>query len=421
VAEGGGRADSGGDTGGVTSSGGITALGGISGAGGTTATGGTLGQGGAPATTCTICDGTCVDVQSDANNCGGCRNACSAVSPYTARCATGRCLATLATGQAYTSSIAVDEINVYWTNRVSFSVQWGYDDGVGTVMKLPLGGGTPTTLASGQYWPDFIVVDGSSAYWTTRRSDLPYVGSVPTDTASVMRVPLDGGTPTSLISTPTIPGQIAVDANSVYWAYPGTRANDFVDGAVVKVSLVGDFLTWLAPGQQSALGIAVDATSVYWTTYGTSSGNYSNGSVLKMPMGGGTITTLASGQTEPSSVVVDGTSAYWTNSCNPTPSWSCGVMKVPLGGGSTTTLASGQTGPGAITMDATSVYWVNYSDGSNSGGGSVMKMPLGGGTPTVLAAGQFRPNGMAVDATSVYWITEGSTGTNGTVMKLTPK
>jgi hypothetical protein len=96
-------------------------------------------------------------------------------------------------------------------------------------------------------------------------------------------------------------------------------------------------------------------------------------------------------------------------------------MKVPLGGGSTTTLASGQTGPGAITMDATSVYWVNYSDGSNSGGGSVMKMPLGGGTPTVLAAGQFRPNGMAVDATSVYWITEGSTGTNGTVMKLTPK
>jgi sugar lactone lactonase YvrE len=96
-------------------------------------------------------------------------------------------------------------------------------------------------------------------------------------------------------------------------------------------------------------------------------------------------------------------------------------MGAPLGGGSATTLASGQTGPFAITADATSLYWVNYSDGSNNGGGAVMKMPLGGGTPTTLAKGLFRPNGMAVDATSVYWITESWTGSDGTVMKLTPK
>jgi sugar lactone lactonase YvrE len=318
----------------------------------------------------------------------------------------------------------VDETNVYWTNkgRLSLSGPWD-DDAVGTVMKLPLSGGTPTTLASGQYWPDSVVVDRKNAYWTTHWVEPPWgADGMMTDKASVMRVALDGGKPIMLFSGTTPPGQIAVDATSVYWAYPGDRGNDFVDGAIVKLSVAGDDLTWITlPGQTRPWGVALDATNVYWTTLATSSGHYMNGSVMKVPLGGGTITTLASDQAEPSSVFVDSTTVYWTNSCNPSPGWSCGVMGAPLGGGSATTLASGQTGPFAITADATSLYWVNYSDGSNNGGGAVMKMPLGGGTPTTLAKGLFRPNGMAVDATSVYWITESWTGSDGTVMKLTPK
>lgn len=43
---------------------------------------------------------------------------------------------------------------VYWTDGCS-----------GTVMSVPLAGGTPTTLASGQT-PTDIAVDGSSVYWT---------------------------------------------------------------------------------------------------------------------------------------------------------------------------------------------------------------------------------------------------------------
>ena len=58
-------------------------------------------------------------------------------------------------GRGGPNGIAADSLSVYWTTN-----------GSGTVMKVPLGGGTPATLAFGQNSPECIVVDSTSVYWT---------------------------------------------------------------------------------------------------------------------------------------------------------------------------------------------------------------------------------------------------------------
>ena len=75
-------------------------------------------------------------------------------------------------------------------------------------MKVPLAGGTPTTLASPGRIPNAIAVDATSIYWLTEQQR---------NGGTVMKVPLAGGTPTTLASAQAAPVGIAVDATSVYW------------------------------------------------------------------------------------------------------------------------------------------------------------------------------------------------------------
>jgi hypothetical protein len=69
-------------------------------------------------------------------------------------------------GPENASSMTVDDSDVYWLHS-------------GDVMKAPLSGGPPITLATGQDNPGCIVVDATSVYWgTASQTQRTYVGEV---------------------------------------------------------------------------------------------------------------------------------------------------------------------------------------------------------------------------------------------------
>ncbi len=172
------------------------------------------------------------------------------------------------------AGIAVNATDVYWTGDT-------------TVMRMPIGGGAPVTIASGLTEPAFLAIDANRAYVMDG-----------TD-GTVKTVPLTGGAPVTL--TTAAPDSFsaldfAVGAAGVYWSsMTGLAQLPLGGGSTTPITAVGE--PW---------GIATDATDVYWTNYGT-------GDIEKMPSGGGPMVTLASGQFNPSAIAVDATRVYWIN------------------------------------------------------------------------------------------------------------
>jgi hypothetical protein len=118
-------------------------------------------------------------------------------------------------------SFAVDARSLYWTNAdPGCPVDGGPCTPNAKVMKMPLGGGIATTLASESLesatdWAGEIAVDATSVYWIKHGS-----GFTLGPTLAVRKVPLDGGTVTTLASESWVVGggAIFIDATNVYWS-----------------------------------------------------------------------------------------------------------------------------------------------------------------------------------------------------------
>ena len=188
-----------------------------------------------------------------------------------------------------------------------------------------------TLLASGQANPGSLAVDKTHVYWLDGGG-----GGTP---ASVMRVPIGGGTPTRL-ATAQSPSALALDATRAYWED---------NGSIFATPLEGGAVTRLAAGQSLVGSIAVDAESVYWRTVDWDSGL---GAVMKAPIGGGAPTQLASTHegVDWGLLVKDG-NVYWADD---------GIWMVSADGGTPAMIAAATTTYplGAITADTTSVYWI---------------------------------------------------------------
>ncbi len=158
----------------------------------------------------------------------------------------GGTVTTLASIASYTAQgLALDAQYVYWTSSCS-----GGCANPGLITRVPLTGGTVQTLASfpqGYAGAFTFAVDATALYWAEG-----YASAV-----NVVRMPLGGGAPVTLAPAPYA-RNIAVDGTSVYWT-------DDYDGLVVKVPVAGGAPTTLYQGDLPE-AIVVDATSVYWTS-----------------------------------------------------------------------------------------------------------------------------------------------------------
>jgi sugar lactone lactonase YvrE len=130
-------------------------------------------------------------------------------------------------------AIAAAGGKVYWVSRDA-------------VMAIPATGGAPVTLASGQAGPAYVAVDAANVYWTNVQGD-----------GTIMTMPLSGGTPATLV-TSSGDARLALDMTDLYFTGGSTL------DSVLRVPLAGGAPTTLTTGQSAPEGIAVDAASVYW-------------------------------------------------------------------------------------------------------------------------------------------------------------
>ncbi|HTQ46682.1 MAG TPA: hypothetical protein VMI75_28205 [Polyangiaceae bacterium] len=174
--------------------------------------------------------------------------------------------APLYTTQEIPEAIATDGTNVYWADWGTFD-STGASNNDATVWQGSVNGGTPIMLASNQMAPAVVVVDSKNVYWT----NLGKLGASlfpATNSGSVVQVPIGGGTVVTVAASEPIPISLVVSGGQIYW----TRYGLSVPGEIVMAPVGGGAITPLVGGLNDPFSLAMSGSTLYWTNTPSSNG-----------------------------------------------------------------------------------------------------------------------------------------------------
>jgi hypothetical protein len=144
----------------------------------------------------------------------------------------GRCFLTIAVNQEGAFGVKIDSTNVYWCTYGSEAAN--YTDG--TAVKAPLTGGAAITVGT-NISPAGFGLDETYVYLYSQEQ--------------IVKVPIGGGAATPLASGQTNVRDIAVDDANVYWIDGGQAVNNYEDGTVMRISKSGGSAVPIASAQKS--------------------------------------------------------------------------------------------------------------------------------------------------------------------------
>jgi hypothetical protein len=121
-------------------------------------------------------------------------------------------------------------------------------------------------------------------------------------TGALMRLPLDGGTPSTILEGLDGPTRVFVAGPAIYWTESGPgNVRRAVPGGVI-----GEFL---AQGRDHPRDIGVDAGTVYWLEKGSGG----PATVFMLPPDGGVPQALSTPRDSPSNLVLNFAGVYWSD------------------------------------------------------------------------------------------------------------
>jgi hypothetical protein len=334
----------------------------------------------------TSCSGTCVDLQTDQSNCGGCGHDCTTgIAGQTALCSAGVCqpivLENLPTGVTTVGQIATDGSNVVWTSPGTGSQAGVYSVATNKAFQVP----TILDQSSGTtYGAAIAMANGQAFYFAQSGTPLAtYIGFAAAGNS------MSGGNLTTLGAT--LKGvAVAASGTTVAWGAFASGTNTVYIGQIDASTTSPKPTTDANQVDTNGIaGIATDGTNAYYTQ--------ASGLKSVALMSGSTPAAFLTGLQSPSQIVaVTGASPFIYFCDNGADVISRSTIPSPMASKVYDNSSASLPCTG-LSADSKYVYFTDtFSD--------VLYMKVDGtGTLGILAKAN-QPTAVAVDSKALYYV-----------------